>query len=137
MPEIIFQTLKSTATGVAASTGKQTEVAFNDNFSLVKNLFEQLFNVAAVTITSDEITQIKADTTTTPYTLYYTTDDPTSSNINWIPLVVTSFAKLQGDPSDNIALKTVLDAKGSAADVATLQTQMAAAQGNISAPVAG
>lgn len=132
MPEIIFQTLKSTATGVNASTGKQTEVAFNDNFSLAKNLFEQLFNVAAVTITSDEITQIKADTTTTPYTLYYTTDDPTSNNITWIPLVITSFAKLEGSPTDNIALRTALDSKGSASDVSTLQTQMTAAQDNIS-----
>ena len=128
MPEIIFQRLKSTPSGVAASTGKQTEVAFNDNFALVKNLLEQLFSVAAITVTSEQITQLKADTTTNPYTLYYTTDDPSSETVNWHRLVMSDFASLTGDPNDNIALKTILDSKASASDVATLQGQMTTAQ---------
>lgn len=132
MPEIEFRTLVSTRTGENASTGKQTEVAFNENFALVKTLLNQLFAVASVAITSEQMTRIKVDTTTTPYTLSYTIDDPSSETPTWIPLVQTSFAEIGGSPNDNIALKTILDSKGSASDVATLQTQMTAAQGNIS-----
>ena len=133
MTDIIFQTLKSTRTGEGASTGKQTEVAFNQNFALVKRLLDELFTIAAITVTSEQITQIKADTTTTPYTLYYTIDPLDSENPTWIPLVSTSFANLRGNPNDNIALKTILDSKGSANDVSILQTQMDGATSNITA----
>lgn len=131
---IIFQTLVSTVDGVGASTGKQTEVAFNENFELVKTLLETLFSIAAITVTSEEITQIKADTSTNPATLYYTLDpineDP--SNITWTKLVAVRFSDIAGNPTDNIALKTILDQKGGAEDVATLKTQMLAAQSDIS-----
>lgn len=132
MPEIQFRTLVATRDGVNASTGKQTEVAFNENFALVKTLLDQLFTLAAITITSEQMTQIKVDTTTTPYKLYYSLDDLDEPNPTWTPLVETGFADLGGSPNDNIALRTALDSKGAASDVATLQTQMSAAQGNIS-----
>lgn len=127
MPNITFQTLTATRDGINASTGKQTEVAFNENFALVKSLFEALFNIAGVTVTSEQITQLKADTSTNPYTLYYSIDPVTSENPTWIPLIVTNFANLKGNPTDNIALKTILDSKGSSADTETLKTQMTAA----------
>lgn len=127
---IIFQTLISTVDGVGASTGKQTEEAFNENFALTKQLFEALFNIAAITVTSEQVTQIKADTTTTPYTLYYTTDS--EEPITWTKIVSVGFADILGAPEDNIALKTALDAKGSASDVATLKSQMITARGDIS-----
>ena len=94
MPEIIFQTLTATKTGINASSGKQTEVAFNDNFALVKSLLEALFKIAGITVTSEQVTQIKADTTTNPYTLYYSVDPLTKENPTWIPLIVTNFANL-------------------------------------------
>lgn len=131
MPEINFQTIKSTIDGVNASTGKQTEVAFNNNFANVKNFLTQLFSIAAVTIISDEMTSIKVDTTTTPYTLYYTIDDVTN-NPTWIPLINVGFSEITGSPTDNIALNAALSSKGSASDVSTLKIQMQAAQGNIS-----
>lgn len=131
MPQIDFVTISSTIDGVNASTGKQTEQAFNNNFALAKSLLEQLFAVAGVSIISEQMTSIKVDTTTTPYTLSYTLDDPSGSP-TWIPLISVGFADLTGNPTDNIALNTALSSKGSASDVATLQTQMTAAQGNIS-----
>lgn len=131
MAEINFSTISSTRDGVGASTGKQTEVAFNENFAKAKILLEQLFAIAGVTIISNEMTSIKVDTTTTPYTLYYTLDD-VSEDPEWLPLINVSFTDIAGNPTDNIALNTALNSKGSATDVTTLQTQMTAAQSNIS-----
>lgn len=131
MADINFKTITSTVDGVNASTGKQTETAFNDNFTLAKSLFEELFAVAGVTIISNEMTSIMVDTTTNPYTLYYTTDDINDSP-TWRRLVNVSFADLLGNPTDNIALNTILSSKAESSDVATLQTQMTAAQSNIS-----
>lgn len=131
MPEIIFQRLKSTATGVGGSTGKQTETAFNDNFTLVKTLLEQLFAVASITVTSEQITQLKADTTTTPYTLYYTTD--TEEPITWTRLMNVGFADLSGQPTDNIALNSALTAKANQADLATLTLQVSGNSSSIEA----
>lgn len=134
MAEIVFQKLKSTRTGEGASTGKQTETAFNNNFDLVKASLDQLFNIASSVILSENITQIKADTSTTPYTLYYTVDplDTDPSQVNWELLINVSFASITGLPSDNIALGTALDSKGSASDVETLKTQMTGALSTIS-----
>lgn len=129
---IIFQTLTSTVDGVGASTGKETETAFNTNFALAKQLLEALFNIAAITVTSESITQLKADTTTTPYTLYYTTDPLDNDNPTWYPVMQVGFSDLQGSPNDNIALKTILDSKGAATDVAQLQSNMQTAQLDIS-----
>jgi hypothetical protein len=130
MPEIVFQKLKATRDGVSASTGKQTEVAFNENFDLVKTCLDDLFTVVATAVTSENITQIKVNSSTNPPKIYYTTDDP-AGEVTWTQ-IVTSFADIQGNPTDNIALNTALNSKASATDVSTLQTQMTAAQGNIS-----
>lgn len=119
--DIPFKTITSTVDGVNASTGKQTEEAFNQNFALAKDLLEQLLNIASVTIISDDMTSIKVDKTTTPYTLYYTCDDPTDPSAVWNRLMNVSFAELTGAPTDNIALNTVLASKASATDLATLQ----------------
>ena len=134
MAEIVFQKIVSTRTGTGASTGKETETAFNNNFDLVKNCLDSLFNIAAQVIISDNITQIKADTSTTPYTLYYTVDplDTDPGNITWNLVNDVAFADLRGLPTDNIALKNALDAKGSATDVVTLQNQMTNALNTLS-----
>lgn len=134
MADIVFQRIVSTRTGTGASTGKETERAFNDNFDLVKTCLDQLFNIASSVILSDNITQIKADTSTTPYTLYYTVDplDTDPSQVHWELVTNVTFADIQGLPSDNIALGTALDSKGSATDVATLQTQMSGALNTLS-----
>ena len=131
MPEIVFQKLKATRDGVAASTGKQTEVAFNENFDLVKSCLDDLFAIAAITVTSENITAIKVDNSYNPPKLYYTTDD-LSGTVTWLPLVLPTFADIQGSPNDNIALKSALDSKGSASAVSTLQSQMGTAQNDIS-----
>ena len=111
MNELIFQKLKSTVDGVGATTGKQTEKAFNDNFELVKTLFTEVLSALAITVTSGELKQIKVDTSTTPYTLYYTLDDESVLNPTWYKLLQFGFSQLTGSPYDNINLKTVLDTK--------------------------
>ena len=121
MAEINFKTITSTVDGINASTGKQTEIAFNENFELAKNLFEQLLSIAEVTIISDDMTSIKVDKTTTPYTLYYTLDNPADPSATWIRLMNVSFAELTGTPTDNIALNSALTSKASATDLAALQ----------------
>ena len=124
MNEIVFQTLVSTATGVGASTGKHTEEAFNTNFELVKHYLDMLLGVAAITVTSEQITQIKVDTSTTPYSLYYTMDpvDTDPSEVVWYDLDNVAFADIQGEPTDNIALATVLNAKADTSTVNGLST---------------
>ena len=124
MADINFKTITSTVDGVNASTGKQTEEAFNQNFALAKTLLEQLLSIASVTIISDDMTSIKVDKTTSPYTLYYTLDDPTDPSAVWNRLMNVSFAELTGAPTDNIALNTALNTKANQTDLATLTTQV-------------
>lgn len=124
MNEIVFKYLTSTATGEGASTGKFTEEAFNQNFTLVKSYLEALLGIASITITSEQITQIKVDTTTTPYSLFYTMDpvDTDPAEVTWYDLDSVGFADIQGNPTDNIALANILGAKADVADLNTLST---------------
>ena len=121
--EIIFQTINATSTGVGSTTGKEMEEAFNENFELVKKLLTDIILSISIGITSNEMKQIRVDTSTSPYTLYYSLQDESVQNPTWIPLLNFSFAQLTGSPTDNIALKTVLDGKApqSALDSLTLQ----------------
>lgn len=132
MADINFKTLVSTIDGVNASTGKQTEEAFNQNFALVKTILEQLLSIASVTIISDDMTSIKVDKTTTPYTLYYTLDDPADPSAVWNKLMNVGFAELTGAPTDNIALNTILSTKANQTDLATLQTTVSGMTSTIS-----
>lgn len=134
MNEIIFQTLVSTRTGVGASTGKQTEEAFNENFAKVKVYLEALLNIASITVTSEQITQIKVDTSTTPYSLYYTMDpiDTPAGSVTWYDLDNVSFADIQGNPTDNIALATALASKASATDVSALNVTVQSLSNTVS-----
>lgn len=129
--DIIFQTIKSTRTGEGASTGKQTEIAFNQNFALAKRLFDELISIASMSVVSEQVTQVKLDTSTRPYLIYYSIDPITDPNPTWIPAANTSFSSIIGVPTDNIALKTLLDSKGSATDVEILKTQMSGATSDI------
>lgn len=124
MDEIIFQKLKSTVDGVGATTGKQTETAFNENFELVKSLFTQILVSLSLTVVSQEIKQLRVDTATNPYTLYYSLDDLDVADPTWIKLLNFSFAQLTGSPMDNIALKTILDSKASQGSLDTLTLQV-------------
>lgn len=121
--EIIFQTINATSTGVGSTTGKEMEEAFNENFELVKKLLTDIILSISIGITSNEMKQIRVDTSTSPYTLYYSLQDESVQSPTWIPLLNFSFAQLTGSPTDNIALKTVLDGKApqSALDSLTLQ----------------
>lgn len=115
--DIIFQKLISTVDGIGASTGKQTEKAFNENFELVKDLFTKVLTILSITVTSAELKQLKVDTSTTPYTLYYSLDDESVATPTWIPLLQFGFSQLTGSPMDNIALKTILDSKAGQGDL--------------------
>lgn len=128
MDEIIFQTLVSTPTGVGASTGKHTEEAFNENFAKVKTYLEALLAVASITVTSEQMTQIKVDTSVTPHAIYYSMDpvDTPASEITWYDLDNVSFADLQGNPTDNIALANILNAKAALSDFNALSANVTA-----------
>lgn len=124
MNELIFQKLKSTVDGVGATTGKQTEKAFNENFDLVKTLFTEVLSALAITVTSSELKQIKVDTSTTPYTLYYSLDDESKENPTWIKLLQFGFSQLTGSPYDSISLKTVLDTKANTVTTDSIALQI-------------
>lgn len=120
-PEIIFQTILSTPTGEGATEGRNMQKAFNNNFNKAKTLLEQLFSIVSIQVSSENVTQIKVDTSTTPNSLYYTLDPIGTEEPTWERLS-TSFASLQGNPSDNIALKQILDSKAAASTVSSLST---------------
>lgn len=122
--EIIFQTITSTPTGVGATEGRNMAKAFNNNFKQVKTLLDTLFQAVSIQVSSENITQIKVDTSTTPYSVYYTTDPLNVPEPNWI-LFSTTFANLSGQPTDNIALKTILDSKAPNSTVDGLSTTVA------------
>lgn len=122
--DLVFQKIKSTVDGIGATTGKQTEKAFNENFDLVKRLFTEVLTALSITVTSAQMKQIKVDTSTTPYTLYYTLDDESVANPTWYKLLQFGFSQLTGSPMDNIALKTVLDSKASQGLVDNLVLQV-------------
>lgn len=124
MDPIIFQKLKSTTDGIGASTGKQTEKAFNENFDLVKKLLEDIIRVLSLQVSSSEMKQIKVDTSTSPATVYYSLDDVTVTNPTWIRLLTFGFADLAGSPYDNIALKTILDTKAPQGGLDSLTLQV-------------
>lgn len=108
--DIVFQKITSTPTGVGATSGKNTENAFNGNFDAVKENLEMLFNVVSAQVSSQNITQLRVDTSTTPYSLYYTLDPLSEESPLWYQLSST-FASLIGEPSDNIALSSALLSK--------------------------
>ena len=122
--ELVFQKLISTTDGIGASTGKQTEKAFNENFELVKRLFTEVLTALSITVTSAQMKQIKVDTSTKPYTLYYSLDDESVASPVWLPLLQFGFAQLTGSPMDNIALKTVLDSKAPQGELDNLVLQV-------------
>lgn len=131
IPEIELITIKSTADGINATTGKQMEKAFNKNFEVIKPLLESLFSIVSVQVSSDDITKLKVDTTTNPYSVYYTLDPLSEENPTWY-LLSSTFASLSGSPNDNIALKEILDAKAPLSNVNTLATQVTTNTNNIS-----
>lgn len=123
-PEIEFSHIISTATGEEATSGRLMQDAFNNNFDRLKTLLKDLYTIVSVQVSSDEITKIKVDTSTDPYLIYYTLDPVDTEDPTWI-LLSSSFATLDGQPSDNIALKAALDSKASALAVENLTIAVA------------
>lgn len=129
---IVFQTIKSTPDGKLSTTGKQMEKAFNGNFELIKQTFNSLLSILATTVHSEQIKQIRVDTSTTPATIYYTLDDESVTDPTWVKLLDLSFAQITGDPMQNIALKNILNSKASAEDVKVLQQSQLTSTDDIS-----
>lgn len=127
MNDLNFQHIVSTPDGKNSTKGKQMEQAWNDNFDKIKELFTNVFTAMAIGITSDKMKQIKVDTSTTPYTLYYSLDDESIANPAWIKLIEIGFSDIKGNPLDNIALKEQFDSKASSLDFDSLVLRV---QGN-------
>lgn len=128
--EVSFIPIKATADGTNATTGSEMQVAFNTNFSRVCSELTRIIQIIELAVSSETITMIKADT---QGKFYFTSDDPATpeEQVHWTE-VAAIFANIQGDPYDNLNLATVLNAKASASDVSTLQTQMSGALQSIS-----
>lgn len=130
---IIFQTLRSTPDGVGATTGKQTEEAFNNNFELVKNLLTDLFSIASITVTAQDIKQLKYDTNT--HEVYFSLDDESVAEPTWISMSRPQFSNIQGDPLTNIALKEILDSKATTSALQALSSIVSADSGTLETAV--
>ena len=138
---IVFDTLVSTPDGTGASTGHNLQEAFNSNFQITKEKLEQLLSIAEQVVISEQITMLKIDTSTNPYTAYYTMDSPDTpdTDITWYTLNRASFSTISGSPSDNLALSNALNNKADtsalsalSSDVNGIDTRLTAAEGNIS-----
>lgn len=126
MADLNFKTITSTPTGVGGSTGKQTEIAFNENFAKVKTALSDIFTILSEAVISENLTLLKVDTTVSPYVVYYTTDpvDTPDESITWYPLNRGNFSTLLGSPYDNVALKSALDSKVGTSVVQQIQSQV-------------
>lgn len=121
--DIVFQVIKATATGDNATTGREMQNKFNENFDLVKQLFEQLFLIVSLQVSSETIKQVKVDTEVNPHKLYYSiVDDP--SEEDWLPLVRVNYSDIEGNPLDSIALKEALDSKASTTQVSEINVTL-------------
>lgn len=121
MNEIIFQIITSTPDGTGlATSGREMQQAFNGNFAIVKRYLDILLDVVSTQVSSEDVRQFRVDTSTTPYKVYYTLDDETVENPEWIYLSA-NFSDLVGEPRDNIALKEELDSKADADVVTDIQ----------------
>lgn len=121
MNEIIFQIITSTPDGTGlATSGRGMQQAFNGNFAIVKKYLDILLDVVSTQVSSENVRQFRVDTSTTPYKVYYTLDDETVENPEWIYLSA-NFSDLVGEPRDNIALKEELDSKADASVVTDIQ----------------
>ena len=135
MADIIFKTLTSTPTGVGGSTGKQTEIAFNENFAKVKTYLTNIFTVLSSTVESDNLTMLKVDTTVSPFIVYYSVDplDTPDESITWYPLNKSNFSSLLGSPYDNAALASALNSKVGTSELTILQSQVNGISNNVQA----
>lgn len=127
--DLNFKTLVSTPTGVGASTGRQTEVAFNENFEIVKDNLLTIYGIISSSVLSEDLTMLKIDKTSSPWIVYYTSDpvDTPEQQVNWYPINRTTFASLLGEPYENSALNSALGLKANASDVTSLSAQLAGA----------
>lgn len=125
MNEIIFQKLVATATGEGATSGRETALAFNDNFDLAKNLFNTILSILSLQVSSETVRQVKVDTSTDPYTVYYTLDDESVENPDWIKLLDIDFTMIKGNPLDNTTLKSLFDSKATELDLRNLSVTVA------------
>lgn len=131
MDELIFQLIKSTPNGTDASTGRDMQQAFNSNFEKVKTYIQGILEILSKQVSSNDVRQFKVDTTSTPYKVYYSLDDETVDNPTWTYLSA-SFSDLVGNPTDNIALKELLDSKAESSVVSDIQSKQLTSIADIS-----
>lgn len=127
--DIVFQTLRSTEDGVGATTGKQTELAFNGNFEIVRAALTILFQVAAIHVSSETIKQLKYDSNTD--SVFYSLDDESVPNPTWVPLQTVTFSNILGDPRSNIALNNLINSMASQSDFDTLEATVNSHDANL------
>lgn len=117
--DTIFQNIISTPDGVAATSGKELENKFNDNFKKTKLNLDAIWDILSTLIASPNITgmRLNVDTGGVEYTL-----DDMSGDVTWIPFPIRWF-DLFGDPMSNTELKALFDSKANQDEFQDLQNR--------------
>lgn len=117
--DTVFQNIISTPDGVAATSGKELENKFNDNFKKTKLNLDAIWDVLSTLIASPNITgmRLNVDTGGVEYTL-----DEMDGDVEWIPFPIRWF-DLFGDPMSNTELKALFDSKASQSEFQDLQNR--------------
>lgn len=117
--DTVFQNIISTPDGVAATSGKELENKFNDNFKKTKLNLDAIWDILSTLIASPNITGMRLNTETggVEYTL-----DEMDGDVTWIPFPIRWF-DLFGDPMSNTELKKLFDSKASQMEFQDLQNR--------------
>lgn len=115
MAQIDFRKIISTNNGVGATTGKEGAQFFNDNFRIVKENLEAIWQILELVVSSHNIEGIrvkpvmdKEDPTKLLYTLFEYNLDGDLENGEWFPIEVL-FDNIVGDPLQNDALRKIIN----------------------------
>lgn len=115
MAQIDFRKIISTNNGVGATTGKEGAQFFNDNFRIVKENLEAIWQILELVVSSHNIEGIrvkpvmdKEDPTKLLYTLFEYNLDGDLENGEWFPLEVL-FENIAGDPLQNDSLRKIIN----------------------------
>lgn len=117
--DTVFSNIISTPDGVAATSGKELENKFNDNFKKTKLNLDAIWDVLSTLIASPNITGMRLNVATggVEYTL-----DEMDGEVTWIPFPIRWF-DLFGDPMSNTELKALFDSKASQSEFQDLQNR--------------
>lgn len=115
MAQIDFRKIISTNNGVGATTGKEGAQFFNDNFRIVKENLEAIWQILELVVSSHNIEGIRIrpvmdedDPSKLSYTLFEYNLDGDLEDGEWFPIEVL-FENLVGNPLQNNSLRKIIN----------------------------